>query len=145
MMKRVLSAFDTIAVALLGPFARMPAWAQLLSTGVGGGLIIATGVLTPPTLVPQFSAAPDSGGGFSVNGGGAAGAFYTTPSGVNSWYIAADATVDAAISAGATTQEFLVGSFYLSGGFLGPSQFQVQNAFDGTSWDWRGQARTAST
>ncbi len=135
-MKRVLSAFATIAVALLGPFARMPAWAQLLSTGVGGGLIIATGVLTPPTLVPQFSAAPDSGGGFSVNGGGAAGAFYTTPSGVNSWYIAADATVDAAISAGATTQEFLVGSFYLSGGFLGPSQFQVQNAFDGTSWDW---------
>ena len=56
-VKRLLSFLSGLSVALFGPLARMPAWAQLLTLGVGG--IVASGMLTPPTMTPQLSAAFD--------------------------------------------------------------------------------------
>ena len=77
-VKRILSFLSGLALVLLGPVGRMPAWAQLLTLGVGG--VVASAILTPPALTPQLSAAFDSNvangysnNGLKVNGGGAAG------------------------------------------------------------------------
>jgi hypothetical protein len=49
-MKRFLSV---LALALLGPLWRMPAWAQLTTLGVGGIAAVVVGTLITPTIVPQ--------------------------------------------------------------------------------------------
>ena len=74
-MKRFLSF---LAVALLGPIWRMPAWARpvLTTAAIGGGAVVVVGILTPPTLTPQpstsFSQANTYGAvnmGLQPNGG----------------------------------------------------------------------------
>ena len=51
-MKRFLSF---LALALLGPIWRMPAWAQLTTLGVGGIAAVVVGTLTTPAILPQPS------------------------------------------------------------------------------------------
>ena len=66
-MKRFLSF---LAVALLGPIWRMPAWAQLTTLGVGGIAVVVVGILTPPSITPQPSAAFSQSNGYGfVNQG----------------------------------------------------------------------------
>lgn len=102
-VKRVLTFLSGLAVALLGPFGRMPAWAQLLMLGVGGA--IGAAILTPPTLTPQLSAQFDSNisngtsnNGFKVNGGGAIGSMELPSTISHSWFQTVEGTTDAYFS-----------------------------------------------
>src|SRR5277367_4266404 len=79
LMKRIIAFL--FGSALLG---LLPASATMVTLTGAGGVTIGAGPLTPPTLVPQLSAALDpnlaqtatANVGFLTNGGGAAGAFY---------------------------------------------------------------------
>ena len=103
-VKRILSFLSGLALVLLGPIGRMPAWAQLLTLGIGG--VVASAILTPPSLTPQLSAAliPISPNGYSnnglkVNGGGAAGATEFPTTQANSVFYTFEGSVDAMSSA----------------------------------------------
>jgi hypothetical protein len=97
MMKRFLSF---LALALLGPFWRMPAWAQLTTLGVGGIAAAIIGPLTPPAITPQPSAAftPSNGyGGVNVGlkpNGGTIGAFELPSTATNSFALYHEFAVD---------------------------------------------------
>ena len=95
-MKRVLSY---IALAILGPIWRLPAWAQLTTLGVGG-IAAAVTILTPPTVLPQPSAAFSQANSWGfVNmalkpNGGTAGPFAFPPTPTNSFTVYHDVTID---------------------------------------------------
>src|ERR1700679_3005806 len=97
LMKRILSFLSGLSVALLGPLGRMPAWAQLLTLGVGAG---AVAILTPPSLTPQLSAAFDSNvangysnNGLKVNGGGGYGSMEFPTTQANSVFYTLEGSV----------------------------------------------------
>ena len=99
-VKRILSFLSGLALVLLGPVGRMPAWAQLLTLGVGG--VVASAILTPPALDPQLSAAFDSNvangysnNGLKVNGGGADGSMEFPTTQANSVFYTFEGSVDA--------------------------------------------------
>ncbi len=95
-MKRLLSY---LALAILGPIWRLPAWAQLTTLGVGG-IVAAVAVLTPPTVLPQPSALFSQANGWGqVNqalkpNGGSSGAFAFPPTPTDSFTVYQDLVID---------------------------------------------------
>ena len=104
-MKRFLSF---LALTLLWPIWRAPAWAQLTTLGVGGVVAVAIGMLTPPSIVPlpgsYFNVAGPWGltnNGLQPNGGADSGTnlsfgLPSTPS--NSMVIYLEGSVDPSIT-----------------------------------------------
>ncbi len=147
-VKRVLSFLSGLALVLFGPLGRLPAWAQLLTLGVGG--IVASGVLMPPAITPQLSAAFDSNiplgvsnNGFKVNGGGAFGAMELPTTTPNSYFQTIEGTTDAALSTSASQSEGLFGSNLYVAANGGPATFVTQVGWGGRSrrgggWNWVG-------
>ncbi len=140
-VKRVLSFLSGLALGLIGPFGRMPAWAQLLTLGVGG--VIGASILTPPALTPQLSAAFDSNipngvsnSGLKVNGGGAAGSMELPSTISNSWFETVEGTTDALFSGLAANWEGIFApNLYLQPA-SGMVLFMPQISYDGTNWKW---------
>ena len=143
-VKRILSFLSGLALALFGPFARMPAWAQLLTLGVGG--VVTAAVLTPPTLLPQLSAAFDSNipnglsnNGLKINGGGAAGSMEYPTTQTNSVFYTFEGSVDALTGTGASNQETPLGdALVLAAANAGPPTFFMQTQAIGTAFKWWG-------
>ena len=139
-MKRFLSF---LAVALLGPIWRMPAWAQLTTLGVGGIAAVVVGMLTPPSITPQPSAAFSQSNTYgALNVGlrpnrGAVGAleFPSTPT--NSFALYHEFT-DNASNGGAYllgNGQYYVGEF-VSGANNGAPAISVQDILAGTQPWW---------
>jgi hypothetical protein len=141
-VKRILSFLSGLAIALLGPVGRMPAWAQLLTLGVGG--VVASAILTPPALTPQLSAAFDSNvangngnNGLKVNGGGGYGSmeFPTTQANSVFYYFRRLGRRPEQ----PTRKSPLGGqTFSLTAPNAGPSTFAIQPAAIGTGFYWWG-------
>jgi len=99
-MKRFLSF---LALALLGPMWRMPAWAQLTTLGVGGIAAAVIGTLITPSIVPQISSYfnANSSNGATNNAlkpnNGTAGAFELPPVANNSHVIYIEGSIDASL------------------------------------------------
>ena len=139
-VKRILSFLSGLALVLLGPIGRMPAWAQLLTLGIGG--VVASAILTPPTLVPQLSAAFDSNiangysaNGLKVNGGGAAGSMEMPATITNSWFETFEGTTDALNSGATANPEYVAPNL----GFLPTSNIMLvtsQIGYDGQTYNW---------
>ncbi len=142
-VKRILSFLSGLALVLLWPIGRMPAWAQLLTLGIGG--VVASAILTPPSLTPQLSAAFDSNmsngysnNGLKVNGGGAAGSMELPSTITNSWFLTAEGTVDAFLPQSSAENEYVIGpsTVELVGANSGPGMFRSFAQYPGTSWSW---------
>ncbi len=140
-VKRVLTFLSGLAVALLGPFGRMPAWAQLLMLGVGGA--IGAAILTPPTLTPQLSAQFDSNisngtsnNGFKVNGGGAIGSMELPSTISHSWFQTVEGTTDAYFSGSVANQEYALANVMA---FVPVNNMMIvlsQFNYPGQAWNW---------
>ena len=142
-VKRILSFLSGLALVLLWPIGRMPAWAQLLTLGIGG--VVASAILTPPSLTPQLSASFDSNipngysnNGLKVNGGGAAGSMELPSTITNSWFLTAEGTVDAFLPQSSAQNEYVLGTTVLElvGANNGPGMFRSFLQYPGTSWSW---------
>ena len=96
-MKRFLSF---LALTLLWPIWRAPAWAQLTTLGVGGVVAVAIGMLTPPSIVPLPGSYFNVAGpwGYTNNGlqpnGGTVGAFQLPSTANNSMAIYIEGSID---------------------------------------------------
>jgi hypothetical protein len=142
-VKRILSFLSGLALVLLGPVGRMPAWAQLLTLGVGG--VVGAAILTPPTLVPQLSAGFDSNvangysnNGFKVNGGGAYGSMEFPATQANSVFYTVEGTVDALSALAEAPLGNGGGSLVLAAPTSGPSTFIMQTDAIGSAFRWWG-------
>jgi hypothetical protein len=99
-MKRFLSF---LALTLLWPIWRAPAWAQLTTLGVGGIAAVVIGTLITPSIVPQVSSYfnANSANGATNNAlkpnNGTAGPFELPPAANNSAVIYIEGSIDASL------------------------------------------------
>ena len=138
-MKRFLSF---LAMALLGPIWRMPAWAQLTTLGVGGAVVV-VGILTPPSITPQPSTAFSQSNTYgAVNqglkpDGGTAGAMELSSTPTNSFALYNEFTNNAS-NGGAYVLgngTYYVGE-YVGGANNGAPAIAVQDILSGTQPWW---------
>jgi hypothetical protein len=137
LMKRIIALL--FGSALLG---LLPASATMITLTGAGGVTIGAGPLTPPSLVPQLSAAFDSNipngysnNGLKVNGGGAVGSmeYPTTPT--NSVFYTFEGSVDA-MTLGTETP--LGANLFLGTPNEGTPTFYMQPGIGGQSVHWWG-------
>ena len=154
-MKRFLRLIGALSFwELIG---RYPVTAGVLTIlGVGGG-VVASGVLTPPTITPQPSTAfgqAQGAGNLSNNGlqpnGGTSGPFYSPSTPSNSAFVYVEGNVDPNISSG-NSYQYALGSAASGRGLLltspGPgapsfvTQTGITGGINGASW-WLGISGT---
>ena len=115
-----------------------------MTLGVGG--VVTAAVLTPPTLLPQLSAAFNSNipnghsnNGLKINGGGAAGSMEYPTTQTNSVFYTFEGSVDALSGTGASNQETPLGdALVLAAANAGPPTFFMQTEAIGTAFKWWG-------
>jgi hypothetical protein len=146
-MKRFLSF---LALTLLWPIWRAPAWAQLTTLGVGGIAAVVIGTLITPSIVPQvssyFNQSSPNGtttNGLKPNGGLDTGAVeslgFPSPT-TNSMVIYVEGSVDSALTYSTLGDESVLGPGGLQVSLNGvgqPAWLAQRNAggaFPGSNW-----------
>ena len=145
-MKRFVSF---LALTLMWPILRAPAWAQLTTLGVGGIAAVVIGTLITPSIVPQPSSYFNQNGpnGFTNNGlqtnGGAVGAMQyppTTPN--NSIVVYVEGQIDPSLTYYQNTENAFASAtngtrFGVSSLGIGNPQFLIQsNVSNAASTQW---------